>query len=269
MTYNPISSQCTDATYRLDLQARRTVCHSTYRRNLDRDCDSGKLRNECCVGYHRILRYCKSLSFGLSYPGSILTHAQVYRMVPTLQASKQSSIDATDQEAPNTSSLQDERWSVKKVILEALRGLKFYFQHRAFLPSFACALLYFTVLSFSGQMITYLLSVGYNSFHIAVARTGSVAFEISATWIAPLVMSRIGPIRAGMWFLSWQMLCLTGAAGVFWGIRPGILAATGLVGGTILSRIGLWGFDLSTQIIVQEVCLHYVTCSWRLLLIFS
>lgn len=80
-----------------------------------------------------------------------------------------------------------------------------------------------------------------------------MVFEISATWIAPLVMSKIGPIRAGIWFLSWQSLALVGAGAVFWGIRPGILAATGLVVGTILSRVGLWGFDLSSQIIVQEV----------------
>lgn len=102
-------------------------------------------------------------------------------------------------------------------------------------------------------MVTYLLSVGYTSFHIAAARTGSVIFELSATWIAPLVMSKIGPIRAGIWFLSWQSLSLAGAGAVFWGIKTGILAATGLVIGTILSRIGLWGFDLSSQIIVQDV----------------
>jgi hypothetical protein len=47
-----------------------------------------------------------------------------------------------------------------------------------------------------------------------------------------------------MWFISWQMLCLAGAANVFWGIESPIVAASGLVGGTILSRVGLWGFDL-------------------------
>jgi solute carrier family 40 (iron-regulated transporter), member 1 len=88
-------------------------------------------------------------------------------------------------------------------MLTNLRELCFYVHHRAFLPSFAGALLYFTVLSFAGQMITYLLSVGYNSIHISIARTVSVAFEILAMWIAPVVMSRIGPIRIGIWFISW------------------------------------------------------------------
>lgn len=102
-------------------------------------------------------------------------------------------------------------------------------------------------------MVTYLLSAGYNSFHIGIARTVSVVAEISATWIAPVVMARIGPIRSGMWFLSWQMMALAGAASGFLGFKSEILAATCLVCGTILSRAGLWGFDLSVQVIVQEV----------------
>jgi iron-regulated transporter 1 len=34
--------------------------------------------------------------------------------------------------------------------------------------------------------------------------------------------------------------------------RMGVFAASGLVGGVILSRVGLWGFDLCAQSIVQE-----------------
>ena len=138
-------------------------------------------------------------------------------------------------------------------MLTTLQGLSFYIHHGAFLPSFAGAVLYFTVISFAGQMITYLLSVGYSSIHIGIARAASVAFEMSATWLAPVVMSRIGPIRTGIWFINWQMLCLAGAASIFWGANSPTVAASGLVGGTILSRVGLWGFDLSAQIIVQQV----------------
>jgi solute carrier family 40 (iron-regulated transporter), member 1 len=53
-------------------------------------------------------------------------------------------------------------------MLTNLRELCFYVHHRAFLLPFAGALLYFAVLSFVGQMITYLLSVGYNSIHIGI-----------------------------------------------------------------------------------------------------
>lgn len=102
-------------------------------------------------------------------------------------------------------------------------------------------------------MITYLLSTGYTSFTIALVRTLSVIFELSATWIAPRAMQRIGPARAGMWFLSWQMVWLGLAVCVFWALPGGsVVPASGLVAGTILSRVGLWGFDLCAQLIIQE-----------------
>ncbi|OCK90509.1 uncharacterized protein K441DRAFT_689486 [Cenococcum geophilum 1.58] len=122
-----------------------------------------------------------------------------------------------------------------------LRDLYTYFRHQAFLPSFSRALPYFTVLNFAGQMVTYLLASGYNSFHIGIARTLSVISEIASTWTAPSVMSGVGPIRAGIWFINCQILCLAGAA-----------AASGLVVGTILSQVRLRRFDLCAQIIVQE-----------------
>jgi iron-regulated transporter 1 len=145
-------------------------------------------------------------------------------------------------------------WRVRKVIRRSTRDFGLYFHHPVFLPSFAGSLLYLTVLSFAGQMVTYLLSAGYNATQIGIARTLSVVFEVLATWLAPWLMGRIGPTRAGIWLASWQMICLVAGMAVFWAFfdRPTI-SASGLVGGTILSRIGLRGFDLCTQIIIQEV----------------
>lgn len=132
-------------------------------------------------------------------------------------------------------------------------SLKFYYKHPVFLPSFALSLLYLTVLDFQGLLVTYLILAGYNSFHIALVRTLSVIFELSATWIAPRAMKRMDPARAGMWFISWHMLWLGAAVSFFWAERVPIIAASGLVAGSILSRIGLWGYDLCAQFIIQEV----------------
>jgi len=104
-------------------------------------------------------------------------------------------------------------------------------------------------------MVTYLLSAGYDSRHVGIARTFSVAFEVLATWVAPFLMSKIGPIRAGAWLILWQMLFLGAGMAVFWTWaedQPNV-SASGLVGGTILSRLGLRGFDLCIQLIIQEV----------------
>jgi hypothetical protein len=102
-------------------------------------------------------------------------------------------------------------------------------------------------------MVTYLLSVGYNATHVGIVRTVSVILELGATWAAPILMAKIGPIRSGIWFLNCQLLCLIGAGGFFYGANSATVSAAGLVIGTMLSRVGLWGFDLSAQILVQNV----------------
>ena len=137
-----------------------------------------------------------------------------------------------------------------RAIYNAVSG---YARHPVFPPSMALCLLYLTVLSFSGQMVTYLLSIGFSSVQIGVWRTLSTAIEISATWLAPIAMSRVGPLRGGLWFINWQIACLVGALAFFWFIRTASIAALGLVVGVITSRVGLWGFDLCVQNIIQEV----------------
>ncbi|RMD41694.1 hypothetical protein DV735_g3464, partial [Chaetothyriales sp. CBS 134920] len=95
---------------------------------------------------------------------------------------------------------------LKDAVLFSVQELVFYVHHPAFRPSFAGSLLYLTVLSFSGQMITFLLASGLTSLHVAIARTLSVILELSATWLAPLVMAHIGPLRSAIWFLNWQLV---------------------------------------------------------------
>ena len=138
-------------------------------------------------------------------------------------------------------------------IIDIFSSIRSYFRHPACLPSFALALLYLTVLSFGGQMVTYLLSAGFNSFYIALVRSLSVVIELLATWIAPRVMSWISPTRGAMWFLSWQILWLVATVSFFWSEPRAIVAASGLAVGTILSRVGLWGYDLCAQVIIQMV----------------
>lgn len=139
---------------------------------------------------------------------------------------------------------------------KSVMDFKLYYQHPAFLPSIAGALLYLTVLNFGGQMVTYLLSAGYNSTMIGFARTFSVAFEVLATWVGPWLMGRIGPVRAGLWLSTCQVVPLIAGLIIFWTFftcQP-LVSASGLIIGTIVSRLGLRGFDLSVQVIVQEVC---------------
>ncbi|KAF4975832.1 hypothetical protein FZEAL_7451 [Fusarium zealandicum] len=181
------------------------------------------------------------------------TIARVYHQVPELQQPKTTPRIA-ELDGENSQQTAQGPWrSLKKAVRKLRQDLGLYFNHPVFVPSFAGALLYCNVLSFSGVMVTYLLSSGYTSTQIAVARTVSVAFEVLATWVGPWLMKRIGPVRAGLWFSTWQLSCLAVGISIFWRYSDNVLVSTlGLVGGSILSRVGLWGFDLSTQIIIQE-----------------
>ncbi|RSL68556.1 hypothetical protein CEP53_002525 [Fusarium sp. AF-6] len=182
-----------------------------------------------------------------------ITIARVYHQVPELQHPKTIPTIATHNDENPQQPAQGPWTLLKKAAKKSYRDLRLYFKHPAFIPSFAGALLYCTVLSFGGVMVTYLLSSGYTSTEIAVARTVSVAFEVLATWIGPWLMTKIGPVRAGLWFSSWQLGCLAVGISIFWKYTDNVLISTlGLVCGSMLSRVGLWGFDLSAQIIIQE-----------------
>jgi solute carrier family 40 (iron-regulated transporter), member 1 len=192
-----------------------------------------------------------------SFQFQALTPSQVYKMVPGLQRARQPRPDEIELQEPTAAAREEDRSTLRSIL--PLSALPLYFHHPAFLPSFSLSLLYLTVLSFSGQMLTYLLASGYTALQAGAARTASSVFELTATWLAPRLVRRIGPVRGGIWSLTWQMVWLAGGASWFFTDlhREGreMLAATGLVVGVAVSRVGLWGFDLCAQNIVQDVSL--------------
>lgn len=171
--------------------------------------------------------------------------ARVYKAVPAFA-------DRSTQPELNEGNAQMNRKMGSWKLSAMFHDLKMYSSQNAFLPSLSLSILYLTVLSFAGQMVTYLLAIGYTASVVALVRLASTVLELSATWIAPLLIQQIGPVRSGLWFLSFQMICLGTAVAIFWATTVPLWAASGLVGGVILSRVGLWGFDLSAQIIIQE-----------------
>ena len=195
--------------------------------------------------------------------------ANVYAAVPELSVGKgvvtkpasetdiatelQQRASSPNQDAvPNTTT---RRSTITKTITAHLAPYREYITNPAFLASFSLSLLYLTVLSFASQMTTYLLTLGFTSTHVSVMRLVSVVLELSATIAAPWLMNKIGAVRAGLWFINEQLLAIALAIGLFH-IFPTttapMLAGGALVIGVCLSRLGLWGFDLSVQYLVQE-----------------
>lgn len=187
-------------------------------------------------------------------------------MVPTLQRNQDFSRSPLERMNRQTQSGPEnsphsilQRLQRAVVYTMMVPSLRIYFGHPAVIPSFALSLLYFTVLSFSGQMLTYLLASHINLWQVGVIRGVSTIFELSATWIAPRLMKRIGIVRTGLWSLSWQMTWLAGGFSWFFYYyangyaSTNLMPATGLAAAVALSRVGLWGYDLSAQNIVQDV----------------
>ncbi|KAF2017624.1 hypothetical protein BU24DRAFT_420667 [Aaosphaeria arxii CBS 175.79] len=183
--------------------------------------------------------------------------AQVFAAVPELAQgrSRRARSDshngdlAADQQTDSTTP----RNPIVANIVRALRPWKDYFWNPAFLASFSLSLLYLTVLSFASQMTTYLLTLGYTSFHVSTMRLAAVALELTATCAAPTLMRKIGAVRSGLWFVNEQLIAI--ALALVWFTALDFhtrLAGLALAAGVALSRVGLWGFDLSVQYLVQE-----------------
>ncbi|KAL8930209.1 MAG: hypothetical protein Q9208_000826 [Pyrenodesmia sp. 3 TL-2023] len=129
-----------------------------------------------------------------------------------------------------------------------------YFRSPMLLASLSLSILFLTVLSFNAHMVTYLLALGFSALWVAVFRLISVIVELGATWAAPFLMSKIGPVRSGLWFITWQFVFAAAGVAIFNMQKLNArLNAIPLVVGVVLSRIGLWGFDLSVQYLIQEV----------------
>lgn len=142
-------------------------------------------------------------------------------------------------------------------LLSFLAPWKEYTRNPAFLASISLSLLYLTALSFASQMTTYLLTLGFTSVHISIFRLLAVIIELSATCAAPFLIRRIGAIRAGLWFVNEQLVSVALATGLFSFLNgKGKIAGAALVAGVAISRLGLWGFDLSVQYLVQESTLE-------------
>ncbi|TKX22333.1 ferroportin1-like protein [Elsinoe australis] len=187
----------------------------------------------------------------LSIPSEYLLIARVHKACPDLQSKPKATAKDTSKSNQGTWYSRVGNWVVASS-RSTIEDLTYYGSHEAFLPSFSLALLYLTVLSFGGQMVNYLVSRSLASSTIGLLRTGSAVFEISATWIAPLIMGRIGAVRSGIWLLNWQLGCLAIATATMWVQDTTFGGLWIFLPSVMLSRAGLWGFDLTAQYLIQE-----------------
>lgn len=200
-----------------------------------------------------------AVSMGAEY----LAIVKVYESVPALSKSgissstQPSSGEGTDtiDEAPTAPPRHNSKLTkIKTSIKISFRPWIDYIHAPAFLASLSLSMLYLTVLSTGPQWQTYLLGTpGYTSISVSLLRVLAVISELLATLFAPMLMHRIGPIRSGLWSINWQVVWLTAGVLTFLWYDGSWWSGAGVTMGIVASRLGLWGFDLSVQFIVQEV----------------
>lgn len=139
----------------------------------------------------------------------------------------------------------------------SLQGLQSYLSQPVMPAALALALIYLTVMSFGTLMTAYLKWSGMAEAELSLYRGLGALSGVLATLVFPLAQRTLGLVRAGAGAIAAQLVCLLLAA------APAMAAAAGaplgaglvthaLVGGLVLSRFGLWSFDLAVNQLIQE-----------------
>ncbi|KAL8765368.1 MAG: hypothetical protein Q9194_006592 [Teloschistes cf. exilis] len=200
------------------------------------------------IEYVAIAQVCSSVYSG---------YAELKRLARSIDLiTREPSNQRLDFAAGQGTPISESRFNARHILTwfqEALSPWAQYMRSPVVPASLSLCMLYLTVLSFNAQMITYLLDSGFTALWVSGFRLVSVLFELGATWAAPVLMSKIGPIRSGLWFITWEFICAAAGVAVF--AQEAFsqhIRASVLITSVLLSRIGLWGFDLSIQYLVQE-----------------
>jgi iron-regulated transporter 1 len=129
-----------------------------------------------------------------------------------------------------------------------------YVRHPIFPASLTMALLYLTVLSFGGIMVTYLKIMGYTDWSLGFLRAFAGTMGILSTYLFPYLSAKVGVIRAGVWALWFECAMLAPVVLSMTSQYSGsMIGSFMLFGGMSLSRVGLWVFDIAETILLQQM----------------
>ena len=111
--------------------------------------------------------------------------------------------------------------------------------------------LFLTVLSFDTIMTVYLLFMGMTEFNVGVCRGVSAFIGFIGASIYPYAKESFGLWTSGSIALIWQS-AFVGVAALSFCLSPSMIAIIVLTVCVLISRIGLWLFDLCARQICQE-----------------
>ena len=116
---------------------------------------------------------------------------------------------------------------------------------------FAFSCLYFTVLSFGGLMTVYVRSMGFSDSVLGISRGLSAVTGFLGASIFPFFLKCFDIYTTGLIAIVYLTLLVNMAASSFM-VFPKDICVWVLIIVVIMSRIGLWMFDLCVRQIAQE-----------------
>lgn len=138
----------------------------------------------------------------------------VYRCFPSLlETDREPASSAEEAMAPSEpptrlSTIQNKAFST-------FRDWKEFSQMPVFASSISISLLYLTVLSFDGTMLSWLKTKQFSDPFIAGQRAICVVTGLAGTILMPWLEKKLGLVRAGAWSICSELLCLAPAIAAF------------------------------------------------------
>ena len=143
-------------------------------------------------------------------------------------------------------------------LADTLHSFRLYFSTPVSLPGLALALLYANNMSYGGVMTAYVAWRGMPPPLIGLTRGISATIGLLGTIAFKYSSSYLSLQDSGMWAIVWQCAMLGVGFASSWieetdvASRASRASLAMLIGGTALSRIGLWTFDMSVTQMMQE-----------------
>eukprot|EP00658_Telonema_sp_P-2_P008159 TRINITY_DN13060_c0_g4_i4.p1 TRINITY_DN13060_c0_g4~~TRINITY_DN13060_c0_g4_i4.p1 ORF type:complete len:591 (-),score=103.94 TRINITY_DN13060_c0_g4_i4:452-2224(-) len=141
------------------------------------------------------------------------------------------------------------------LLKEFKHGWATYYHQEVFLAALGLATVYFTVLSFGTLMTAYVNWRGMPGTYLGIARGCGAAFGIVATIVTPIMVHRLGARKAGLVSI-WVQLMLLLPCFLSTAVSDPLAELSLLIGGVVVSRLGLWGFDLAVTQLLQTCVLE-------------
>lgn len=179
---------------------------------------------------------------------------QTYKAYPKLASKNEDYVENQQSDDEQTPLIDNAQANSNAAPEEQHVTLLEFVRHKIFPASLAISLLYLTVLSFGGIMVSYLKMIGYTDYSLGLLRAVAGIAGVASTYILPHLSNKIGIIRSGIWALWFESATLVpvviSLTAAFGGTTLGSFM---LFGGMSISRMGLWAFDIAETILLQQM----------------